>query len=128
MDPKAAQCLETDIYCDDICTGGSKEEVDRMIGQVSTDSDGKLAYSGTLAQMLGKAGFTVKMMVTSGEKDERALDKMGGTVLGLRWEPREDVFVFKPQVHLGKKLRNGLYSGPELTPSNLKLLKINIEE
>ena len=122
LDPKAALCLQNDIYCDDICTGGSKDDVSRMVGQVSESADGKLAYSGTLSQILSKAGFAVKMMVTSGERDDRALDRMGGNVLGIKWEPRSDIFIFKPEVHLGKKLRNGLFSGPQLTPENLKLL------
>ena len=122
LDPKAAQCLESDIYCDDICTGGTQEEVDRMVGEASAAEDGALVYTGTMGQILKKAGFRAKMMVTSGEQDDRALAKMGGSVLGIKWEPKEDVFTFKPQVFLGRKLRNGLYSGPELTDANLHLL------
>ena len=119
IDEKAARSIDEDCYVDDACTGGSKEEVDRMIGEVEEKDDGSLHYSGTIQQILSRGGFKVKMMVRTGEQDERALSKMGGAVLGHTWNPEKDYLEFKPKVFLGKKQKNGLYAGEELTIDSL---------
>ena len=121
IDPVAARAIKEDTYVDDGASGGSEEAVSRMIGDVQELPDGSLTYTGTLSQIFSKAGFRVKMIVRSGETNSRALEKMGGAVLGHQWEPRSDTFSFHPRIFLGKKGKSGTHTGPELTPSNLTL-------
>ena len=104
---------------DNGATGGDKETADRLIGEVSTNEDGSLTYTGTLSQIFRKGGFCLKMIVKSGETNPEALRRMGGTVLGHKWSPTEDVFTFQPRVYMGKKTRNGVHTGPQLLPENL---------
>ena len=95
IDPVAAQAIEDDSYVDDGCTGGTEEEVQRMIGNVTVKDDGSLVYDGTIQQILGECGFTIKMMVRSGDSNTpEALIKMGDGLLGHRWEPKLDEIIF----------------------------------
>ena len=119
LDPEAARAIREDTYVDDGATGGDEETAQRLIGETFTAEDGSLAYTGTLSQIFERGGFRVKMIVRSGETNQRALEKMGGTVLGHKWDPTEDTFSFQPKVFLGKKGKNGAYAGPQLLPQNL---------
>ena len=119
IDPVAAKAITEDTYVDDGATGGDEETAQRMIGEVSIQDDGSLSYTGTLSKIFELGGFNVKMIVRSGETNPKALEKMGGTVLGHKWDPTEDTFTFQPKVFLGKKGKNGTHSGPELHPENL---------
>ena len=122
IDPYAASLIEEDCYCNHACAEGTEQQVSHMIGSVTYKEDGSLKDSGTIDQILSKGGFKVKMIVRNGKTDEVALAKMGGSVLGHKWEPKSDYFYFKPKVFLGKKQRNGLHSGPELTDESISLL------
>ena len=84
-----------------------------------TNEDGSLTYTGTLSQIFRKGRFCLKMIVKSGETNPEALRRMGGTVLGHKWSPTEDVFTFQPRVYKGKNTRNGVHTGPQLLPENL---------
>ena len=112
IDEVAAVAISEDTYVDDGATGGDEETVMRMIGDVSINEDGSLSYSGTLSQIFEKGGFKLKMIVRSGETNPEALRKMGGSVLGHKWDPVQDTFTFSPKVFLGKKGKNGVYNGP----------------
>ena len=59
------------------------------------------------------------MIVRSGETNPEALKRMGGSVLGHKWSPTEDIFTFQPKVYMGKKTRNDNHTGPQLLPENL---------
>ena len=61
------------------------------------------------------------MIVSSGKTIPEALRRMGGSVLGHKWSPTEDIFTFQPKVYMGKKARNGAYNGPQLLLENLDL-------
>ena len=61
------------------------------------------------------------MIVRSCETNPEALRKMGGSVLGHKWDPVVDTFTFLPKVFLGKKGRNRVYKGPQLLSENLAL-------
>ena len=124
IDEATATKIKEDTYVDDGCTGGSEEEVQRMIGEVQEEDDGSLKYSGTVQQILSRVSFKIKMMVRSGEQQNSlALEKMGGMILGHCWDPMKDVFTFQPKVYLGKKVRGGIHEGPELTIQTLSLLE-----
>ena len=85
----ATNINKNDMYLDDTASGANTEEdVKRMIGNVTHNGDGSIAYSGTVSHILSKGGFRVKMMVRSGEDDPRVLDKMGSSALGHDWLPK----------------------------------------
>ena len=105
IDEVGAKCISQDKYVADGATGGDQETADRLIGEVSINEDGSLTYTGTLSQIFQKGGFHLKMIVRSGETNPEALRRMGGSVLGYKWSPTEDIFTFKPKVYMGKKLK-----------------------
>ena len=78
--------------------GGDQETADRLIGEVSINEDGSLTYTGTLSKIFQKGGFCLKMIVRSGKTNPEALRRMGGTILGHKWSPTEDIFTFQPKV------------------------------
>ena len=82
IDKVAARSISLDTYINDGATGGDEETAKRLIGEVSTNEDGSLTYTGTLSQIFRKGGFRLKMIVKSGETNPEALRRMGGTVLG----------------------------------------------
>jgi len=99
--------------------GEDKETAEGLIGEVSTNEDGSLTYTGILSQIFKKGGFHLKIIVRSGETNPEALKRMGGSVLGHKLSSTEDIFTFQPKVYMGKKMRNGVHMGPKLLPENL---------
>ena len=87
--PEVAEELLIGSYVDDACGGGEKEDVDKLIGQVTFDK-GKPKYDGLVTQILGLGGFEVKVMVQDGDKDSAITELLGGGVLGVPWEPEYD--------------------------------------
>ena len=61
------------------------------------------------------------MIVRSGETNPEALRRMGGSVLGHKWSPTNDIFTFQPKVYMGKKGRNSAYNVLHLLLENLDL-------
>merc|ERR1712243_276862 len=52
-------------------------------------------------------------------ENPEAVKRMGGSVLGHKWSPTEDVFTFQRKVYMGKKTRNFVHTSPQLLPENL---------
>ena len=84
IDKKAAEAVVDHIYDDDGMSGGTQEEVDRMVGSLEVQQDGALRYSGTVPQVLATVGLRPKMMITNGETNQKALTLMGNTVVGIK--------------------------------------------
>ena len=82
IDPAAGEMI-MDGYSDDVVAGGTKHDVDRMMGERFDDATGAFVYEGTIPQIVGLGGFEVKYMVCSGETRSPALEKFNGQVLGL---------------------------------------------
>ena len=89
IDPSAAIKINTDRYVDDIATGGSHEEVDRMVGRCIGGTN-KFETDGTLSQILANGSLKLKAVVTSGDHDEEKINKLGRLVLGTGWNPTLD--------------------------------------
>ena len=105
IDPVAAKKLKQDSYVDDFCTGGSKAEVARMMGQRLCDG----SYSGTVCKIFSKGSLKVKVMVASEEQDQEAKDLLGNKVLGYIWEATTDNMGVKFSVNISgrkRKLKN----------------------
>ena len=86
IDPEAALKIKNDRYVDDLLTGGSPELVNRLRGGNTNPSD-KFETDGTVAEMLQNGNLKLKAVVTSGEEDPEKINKLGGAVLGLGWDP-----------------------------------------
>ena len=119
-----AACMIKRGYVDDCAGGGSKATVDRLIGK-ETWEDGKPKYDGTVQQILGLGSFGVKVMVRSGEARQEVIDLLGGSVLGLPWEPELDRICMHIGVNLNPR-KSGVRTGPELTKSELGLLDATV--
>ena len=84
--------------------------------------DGK--YDGTIAQILGLVSQKVKVMVASGDVDQKSIELMGDKVLGHSWRPTEDVLVFRVAVNLtpAKFKKQGKSIAVDLTEADIPRL------
>ena len=120
INPEAVAMIKM-TYVDDGAGGGSKETFDRLIGEETSDKEGNLSYSGTVAQIFALGGFTIKVMVWDGESRSPIIDKLGGGVLGLEWDPVSDYINMHLAVNLSLKKAN-IRLGPEITLDDLSQL------
>ena len=81
IDPFAARQLVRFTYVDDGLPGGSREDVDRMLGK-----DGQ----GTMSRILATCGLKAKFMVRTGDPSLDAAKHLGGKVLGLGYHLASD--------------------------------------
>ena len=119
IDPEAVVMIKRG-YVDDGSGGGTKETVDRLMGN-ETEQDGSLQYDGTVAQIFSLGGFKLKVMVRDGETRQEIIDKLGGGVLGLPWRPAEDSIQFHLGVNLSAK-KAKVRVGPELNLNTIHQL------
>ena len=110
------------MYVDDGLSGGTREEVDCMYGSLEVQQDGSLHYSGTVPQVLATVGLPPKMMITSGETNNKVLTVMGDTVVGIKWDPLSDMFCFTLPINISKRNRTVQLLGPDLTPAEISIL------
>ena len=89
VDLQAARKIIDDRYVDDIATGGSPEEVQKMMGNC-VSSKNKFETNGTLSQILSNGSLKLKAIVSSGEEDDDKINKLGRSVLGIAWDPTAD--------------------------------------
>ena len=119
IDVEACHQIRNKTYVDDGAGGGTRQQVERFRGELV---NGK--YTGTIAQILALVNLQLKVMVTSGDSDEDALELMGEKVLGHIWKPEEDKFIFRVTVNLTPaKLKKRANSVPcDLTESDIPKL------
>ena len=88
--------LLQDTYVDDGTTGGSRRQVERMLGTKLEDR----TYSGTIPAMMKKVRLKLKTIVSSVLQDPEDLSKLSHKVLGCLYNKKEDTirikFVFNP--------------------------------
>ena len=109
IDEVAAKKIQDDSFVDDITTGDKEDEqVDALLNNIK--------------EILSKGGFHVKGAVKSGDKSEENLQLLGtgeiGRVLGVGWDPSEDVFVVRVRINFSKK-HKGKRKEPDLELSDL---------
>ena len=119
LDPPAAERIKKDAFVDDITTGGRKAECVRFKG---VEDPVTLRCDGTIPQILAVGGYSVKAMCMSGEPDGEALDKLGGSVLGLGWSTATDLLEVKFRVNISTHKR-GKPTGPDLSVVTLDQLR-----
>jgi hypothetical protein len=83
LDPEAADRIINDRYVDDLASGGTPDQVSRVIG----DEREEFQCDGTIPTILANGSFRLKVIVSSGEADSRKLSqklaKLGKEVLEL---------------------------------------------
>ena len=122
VDPEAVLLLLTSTYVDDICRGGTEEQVNRMQGVKHEDG----TYSGTLPAILANVGLKTKVIVRSGEQDEEALENFDEKVLGHIWHPSQDLLVFRFPVNLSSRNRKGECLEPDLTSADIPSMSTRV--
>ena len=82
---------------DDIHTGGSQSNVNRIMGIKDINSG---QYTGTMSRLINNVGLSIKILVQSGSSDTESNAKLSGNALGYLWEPcshfMEVKFKFNP--------------------------------
>ena len=90
--------LERDSYIDDIATGADDFQ------------SAELLRTG-IEDILEKGGFKIKGFVMPGYNCDETLTLLVsgdlGRILGMGWDPCEDVFKLKVRINLSKKCRKG---------------------
>ena len=82
MDIIDAMMILLDRFVDDLPSGSDKKEIiERLRGEISEDWQ----TTGTLAAMCAMEGFILKVVACSGDKNGPMVQKLGGSVLGIKW-------------------------------------------
>ena len=102
IDPIASAKLIEDSYVDDGFSGGTEEEISRMVG--SQDKLGN--YNGTLSQILALGGYQVKEFVIEGDLQQSEENLLGNSVFGYSWNPKGENMKLVISLNLSKKKRS----------------------
>ena len=89
IDPEAVKMIKK-TYVDDGSGAGSKDAVNRLLGEEVVDSESNIIYTGTIAQLFYLGGFIVRVMVRDGEWRPEVVQKLGRGVLGLSCVPSDE--------------------------------------
>ena len=109
-------------YVDDELGGGNREMVDRLIGEEKQDKAlGTWQYGGTVAQIMKRGNFHVKFMIKNGETRTELLELVGGKVLGIPWDPPQDMLRMQMKVNLSPR-KQGIRTGPILNLDTLVMI------
>ena len=103
IDPEAAFRIMNDRYVDDFASGGSPSQVLRFVGNENEN----FQCDGSLPTILSKGSLHLKVIVTSGERNEQKIAKLGGKVLGLEWNPSLDKISIGLKVSLSTQKNKG---------------------
>ena len=114
LDPPTVHQLKRG-YVDDGNGGGTLDMVKKLVGNEEySESDDSWSYDGTVATIMKRGGFRIKYMIHNGEARPHLLDKFGGSILGLNWDPSSDHIIMSMSVNLHPR-KQKLRTGPDLT-------------
>ena len=118
-DPRACEIIENELYVDDGATGGTIEEVDRLVG-VKDPITG--LYTGTLQQILSIGGFKIKEFMISGRRSDESKKLLGDGILGYQWESSVDIMAVRLKVNLSMSKKK-VHRYPDFTLDDLPRLR-----
>ena len=118
-DPRACEIIENELYVDDGATGGTIEEVDRLVG-VKDPITG--LYTGTLQQILSIGGFKIKEFMISGRRSDESKKLLGDGILGYQWESSVDIMAVRLKANLSKSNKK-VHRYPDFTLDDLPRLR-----
>ena len=117
IDPTAAKRIINDRYVDDFASGGTPAEVSRLMG----NEHEHFQCDGTLSTIMSKGSFRLKAIVTSGETNQEKINKIGGKVLGLGWNPSADTIYVDLSVTLKTANNERILLSPDSVRSGAQL-------
>ena len=117
IDPQAASRIKSDMYVDDMLSGGTPKQVQRFVGKKINDS-----YNGTFSRILGIGNFKVKAFGISGDAETEESELMGSKVLGYDYDLEKDMLSIKFSINLSKK-RRSIRSEPDLCYNDIASLR-----
>ena len=119
MDLIAAVMVELDRFVDDLPSGHDlKEVIQKLRGEILENWQ----TTGTLAALFARGGFILKVIACSGDKDGPMVQKLGGAVLGIKWNTETDKFTIPLTVNISRR-RRGEVTGPDLLQSTLDTME-----
>ena len=119
IDLVASHKLLSDMFVDDLVSGGELMEVLRFMGNQDMNTGKR---DGTMVQIMERGGLYFKAMQKSGEPDDEQLELLGGAVLGLGWSSEKDRFIFRFAVNVSPRRRKQP-TGEDVTLENICMLE-----
>ena len=119
IDQVAAHIIEIDRFVDDLPSGSDERStIERLRGNILENWQ----TTGTLAQIMAKGGFILKVVACSGDTDGPMVRKLGGAVLGIPWNTETDKCWIPLVVNVSKR-RRGQPTGPDVTVETIRSLE-----
>ena len=118
IDAVASEKLIKDGYVDDILTGGTKEDVERMVGKRQPDS----SFDGTMAKILKLGNFVAKDYLVEGDMTQADENLLNNKLFGYGYDSKQGKLKLIISLNLSKKRKN-VRTEPDLTVSDLGSLK-----
>ena len=119
IDYVAALIIELDRFVDDLPSGSDEKAVlEKLRGKILDNWQ----TTGTLAQIMAKGGFSLKVVACSGDEDGPMVQKLGGAVLGIPWNTETDKCWIPLTVNVTKR-RAGMPTGPDVTLATIESLE-----
>jgi hypothetical protein len=107
----AALMVEIDQFVDDLPSGSDfKEIIERLRGEILDNWQ----TTGSLAALFAEGGFLLKVLACSGDENGPMVQKLGGAILGIKWETETDKFSVPLNVNVTQRRRDEP-TGPDVT-------------
>ena len=111
VDWVAALIVEIDRFVDDLPSGADERKVlEKLRGDILDNWQ----TNGTLAQLMARGGFILKVVACSGDVDGPMVQKLGGAVLGVPWNTESDKCWIPLTVNVSRR-RRGMTTGPDVS-------------
>ena len=118
IDKVAAEKLIKDGYVDDILTGGTEEDVARMVGEKQSDG----SYNGTMARILKLGNFVAKEYLVEGDMSQADNNLLNNKLFGYGYDCKMGKLQLRISLNLSKKKKN-VRTEPDLKVSDLDDLR-----
>jgi hypothetical protein len=119
IDELAALIILLDRFVDDLPSGSDlRSDILRLRGEILESWQ----TTGTLAAIMKKGGFLLKVIACSGDPNGPMVQKLGGAILGIRWDTESDRLSIPLTVNISPR-RRGSPTGPNITLDTINTLE-----